>query len=220
MNLILLGAPGSGKGTEAKLLAEYYKIKEIVLGDILREEVKNNTSLGKIVSEYMNKGVLVPDDIIIKVIQERLDSSGFVLDGFPRNLAQAEMLEEILKEKALSLDGVIYLKVNEEKAVERLSGRRVCKNCGAIYHIVNMPPQREGICDKCGGRLIIRDDDREETVRRRWQVFRRETFPLISYYLKDSKLLEVDANKSKEEVFLEIKKALDSYGKDKDSSGN
>ncbi|MCD6539914.1 MAG: adenylate kinase [Candidatus Omnitrophica bacterium] len=220
MNLILLGAPGSGKGTEAKFLAEYYKIKKIVLGDILREEVKNNTSLGKIVSEYMKKGILVPDDIIMKVVREKLDSAGFVLDGFPRNLAQAEMLEEILKEKALSLDGVIYLKVNEEKAVERLSGRRVCKNCGAIYHIVNMPPQKEGICDKCGGKLIIRDDDREETVRKRWQVFRRETFPLISYYLKDSKLLEVDANKSKEEVFLEIKKALDSYGKDKDFSGN
>ncbi|HEC69075.1 MAG TPA: adenylate kinase [Candidatus Omnitrophica bacterium] len=220
MNLILLGAPGSGKGTQAKFLAEHYKIKKIVVGDILREEVKNNTPLGKVVSEYMNKGVLVPDNIIIKVIQEKLNSSGFILDGFPRNLVQAKMLEEILKEKALSLDRVIYLKVNEEKAVERLSGRRVCKNCGAIYHIVNMPPQKEGICDKCGEKLMIRDDDREETVKKRWQVFRRETSSLIDHYLKDSKLLEVDANKSKEEVFSEIKKALNSYGKDKDSSGN
>ncbi len=219
MNLVLLGAPGSGKGTQAKMLASHYKIREISLGDILREEAKKKTPLGEVVSDYMKRGVLVPDEIIKDVIQSKLNSHGFVLDGFPRNLAQAKMLEDILKEKNLTLNKVIYFKVDEEKAVQRLSGRRVCKECGAVYHILNMPPKKEGICDRCGASLIIREDDKESTVRRRWQVFKEETASLIGYYLKKSNLLEIDANKSKEEVFLQITEAL-GYGEDKDSSGD
>jgi adenylate kinase len=208
MRLILLGAPGSGKGTQAKTLSEYYKTKRISLGDILREEVKKGTDLGKKVKGYMEKGVLVPDDIVSLVIEENIDRDGFIIDGYPRNISQAQNLDDILNKKGSNLDTAIYLDVNESIVIKRLSGRRVCKACGANFHIENMPPKRPGICDLCGAELIQRNDDKPEVIRKRWQVFEEESQPLINYYKEKKKLIVIDANREAEEVFEDIIKSL------------
>lgn len=208
MNLVLLGAPGSGKGTQAQIISSKYSIQRISLGDILREEVKKDSSLGKTVEGYMKKGVLVPDNIIQKVMESNLNNSGFILDGFPRNLNQAEMLEKILSRKNFEIGKVIYLNVSENKAIQRLTGRRICKDCGALYHIVTMKPKEEGICDKCGGELIIRPDDNEDTVRERWRVFMDETHALIEYYENKGLILDIDGDGDKDTVFDKIKASL------------
>ncbi|MBN2120110.1 MAG: adenylate kinase [Candidatus Omnitrophica bacterium] len=211
MNLVLLGAPGSGKGTQAKILSEYYGIENISLGDILRQEASHNTALGKSVKKYMNEGVLVPDEIIKEVIASKIDKTGFILDGFPRNINQATILQKILEESGSSLDKVIYLEVNQDTAVRRLSGRRVCKNCGALYHVVTMAPKQTNICDRCASELVVREDDKETTVRKRWEVFMNETHSLIDYYRKQDKLLDIDGNQDKDEVFERIKETFNTH---------
>jgi len=208
MNLVLLGAPGSGKGTQAQMISSKYSIQRISLGDILRGEVKRASSLGSKVEGYMKKGVLVPDNIIQEVIEANLNNSGFILDGFPRNLNQAEMLEKILSKKSFKIDRVIYFSVSESKIIQRLTGRRICRNCGALYHIVTMRPEKEGICDKCGGELIIRPDDNEDTVKERWKVFMNETHTLIEYYGNKDLILEIDGDGDKDTVFDKIKASL------------
>jgi len=209
MNLVLLGAPGSGKGTQAENLSNYFKIRKIVLGDILREEVRKGSYLGKKIKEFMEKGELVPDEIVNEVVKAHIDSKGFVMDGYPRNLAQAENLDMILKEKKLHLDKVIYLDVRKKTAVERLSGRRICKKCGAIFHIRNMPPKNEGICDFCGGSLYQREDDFPEVIKRRWEIFEKEVKVVVDYYKKQDKIIFLVADKDKEEVFEKIIKSLE-----------
>jgi len=208
MRLVLIGAPGSGKGTQAEKLSSYFKIKAVSLGDILRGEVKNNTDLGKKVEKYMLEGVLVPDEVVAEVIDKNLSKQGFILDGFPRNLQQVEMLDKILANKGISLDKVIYFDVSQQKVIERLSGRRICKNCGALYHIKTMPPRKEGICDKCGGELIMRKDDNEDTIRKRWQVFIENSLPMVEYYRDKGILLEINAEFDKEKVFEDIVNSL------------
>ncbi len=212
MRLVLLGAPGSGKGTQAKSISDHFKIKKIVLGDILREEVKKGTELGGKVRGYMQKGLLVPDDIVALVIKEHIDNQGFVMDGYPRNINQAHILDEILQEKNITLDRVIYLDVTQDTVMERLLGRRVCKRCGANYHIKNMPPKVENVCDICGGELVQREDDTYEVTKKRWEVFQKEAEAILDYYRKKGILISVDANKNAEEVFAEILTKLDTSG--------
>jgi len=218
MNLVLLGAPGSGKGTQARMLSEYYKLKKISLGDILRDEANKQTTLGEAIKKYMKEGVLVPDNIIKELISKQINKSGFILDGFPRSLSQAEILREILGEKLIILDKVIYFKVLQDTAVNRLTGRRICRNCGALYHTVTMPSDVEGVCEKCGRALIVREDDKEDTVRKRWEVFMKETHGLIDYYSKESKLLQVNGDQDKDKVFQDLKGKLDSFVKNKEST--
>jgi adenylate kinase len=213
MNLILLGAPGAGKGTQAKLIVEKYGIPQISTGDMLREAVAKGTELGKKAKEYMDRGELVPDEVVIGIVKERLKQpdcdKGFILDGFPRTLKQAEELDKMLEELGKKIDAVINVHVPEEEVVKRIVNRRTCKNCGAVYHLIYNPPKEEGKCDKCGGELYQRDDDKEETVRARYKVYKEQTEPLIDYYSKKGLLYNVDGTKSIEEVFEEIKKILD-----------
>ncbi len=213
MNLILLGGPGAGKGTQAKLIVEKYKIPQISTGDMLREAVKQGTELGKKAKEYMDKGELVPDEIVIGIVKERLKQPdcdrGFILDGFPRTIAQAEALDKILDEIGKKIDAVINIQVPEEEIVKRIVNRRTCKNCGAIYHLIYSPPKEPNKCDKCGGELYQRDDDKEETVRERLRVYREQTEPLIEYYQKKGILYNVDGTKDINGVFEEIKSILD-----------
>lgn len=168
MRLILLGAPGAGKGTQAEYLSKRFSIPHISTGDILRENVKNETELGKKAKEYMDKGLLVPDEIVIEIVKDRLSKedckNGFLLDGFPRTIAQAEALDKVLEELGQKIDKVLNIEVPDEKILERMSGRRICKNCGASFHVIYRPPQKEGVCDVCGGELYQREDDKEETV--------------------------------------------------------
>ena len=209
MNLILFGAPGSGKGTQAVMLSERLNIRRISLGDILREEVKKNSVLGQEVKDYMSKGLLVPDDVVAKVIEANLNANGFVLDGYPRNINQAKTLDAVLNKKGIDLDAVIYLDVDEDTIVSRLSKRLMCKRCDAIYHLENMPPKKEGICDVCGAALIQRADDKPEVIRKRWDVFMKENNPILDFYSNKSKLIKVDGRgRRKEEIFEKIKSQL------------
>ncbi len=213
MNLILLGAPGAGKGTQAKLIVSKYGIPQISTGDMLREAVANQTELGKKAKEYMDKGELVPDEVVIGIVKERLAQPdcerGFILDGFPRTLKQAEALDKILDELGKKIDAVINVAVPEEEIVKRIVNRRTCKKCGAVYHLIYNPPKEPGKCDKCGGELYQRDDDKEETVKERLRVYKAQTEPLIDYYSKKGLVYNVDGTKSIEGVFEEIEKILD-----------
>ena len=209
MNLILFGAPGSGKGTQALMFGERLNVRRISLGDILREEVKKDSELGNEVKGYMDKGLLVPDEVVAKVIEANLNTNGFVLDGYPRNINQAKTLDEILDKKGMKLDAVIYLDVDEDTIVSRLSKRLMCKSCDAIYHLDNMPPKKEGICDKCGATLIQRDDDTPEVIRKRWDVFMKANEPILDFYSNKNKLIKVDGRGNrKEEIFEKIKSQL------------
>jgi len=212
MILILLGAPGVGKGTQGALISKEYNIPQISTGDILRNEVKNETELGKKAKVYMDKGELVPDDVIIGMMENRIKQddckNGFILDGFPRTVAQAEAFDEMLKKNGLELDRVLLIDVPEEEIIERLTGRRVCPNCGAVYHVKNNPPKKEGICDKCGSALVQRDDDKEEVVRNRLEVYKKNTMPLVDYYTKTSKLVKIDGTGEISEIFERVKKVL------------
>jgi len=204
MNLILLGPPGAGKGTQAKMLTETFGIPQISTGDILRAAVKEGTPLGKQAQAFMDDGKLVPDEVVIGIVTERLQepdcNQGFILDGFPRTVAQADALQENLRELGKELDRVIALQVDTEALVERLTGRRTCKSCGRGYHVKFDPPAVEGRCDACGGELYQRDDDREETIRKRLEVYERQTAPLIDYYRNAGLLIEVDGMQQIEEV--------------------
>jgi adenylate kinase len=208
MNIVFLGPPGAGKGTQAKILIERYGIPQVSTGDMLREHRAKGTELGKKAQEYMDKGQLVPDEIILGMVKERLSQpdcqKGFILDGFPRTVAQAEALDKLLSEMGKKLDFALALIVPDDLLVERLTGRRTCKNCGMMYHIKYKPPKVEGKCDVCGGELYQRPDDNEETVRNRLEVYHEQTAPLIEYYKIKGILREIDGSKSIEEITQEI----------------
>ena len=208
MNLILLGAPGAGKGTQAELLREALKIPTISTGNMLREAMANGSELGKQVKQYMEEGSLVPDDVIMSIVAERVAQpdceNGFILDGVPRTLAQAEAIDA----KGVRIDHVVSLEVADEKIVGRMSGRRVCTGCGATYHIVNNPTKTEGICDLCGKEVAIRKDDEPQTVLHRLEVYHASTEVLKSYYQKQGKLCEICGDQPIEDAFRDILKAL------------
>lgn len=205
MNLVLLGGPGAGKGTQAEKIGDYFGTSHISTGDILREEVAEGTELGKKAKEYMDKGDLVPDHLILEMIKDCTDPSreSYLFDGFPRNENQAEALEEYL-----DIDLVIYIEVSKEEVVRRLSARRICSDCGKIYNTLFQKPEEEGRCDECGGELYRREDDKPEVIRDRYATFMDETTPLIDYYSEKGLLTRVDGEKSPEKVFESIKREI------------
>ena len=209
MKLILLGAPGAGKGTQAKWISKEYGLPHISTGDILRQNVKEGTELGKEAKRYMDEGKLVPDELIIKMMKGRLSQEdcrgGFILDGFPRTINQAEELGKIT-----DIDAVLNIYVPFEKLIERITGRRSCPKCGAVYHIKYNPPKKDNICDVCGTPLIQRDDDKEETVKKRLETYEEQTAPLIDYYEKKGKLLTVEGQEEIEDTRKLVKEALES----------
>lgn len=209
MHLIFLGLPGAGKGTQAEHLQAEYGIPHIATGDIFRKAIKEGTPLGKKAKQYLDAGELVPDEVTNGIVRERLAEDdcrrGFILDGFPRTLAQAEALTKMLAELGLELDRVLYIQVPEEELIKRLSGRRICRECGASYHVIFNPPAEEGICDKCGGELIQREDDREETIRNRLRVNREKTEILKDYYDQKGKLAIIDGSLPVDKVYSQIK---------------
>ena len=208
MRLILLGPPGAGKGTQAKMLKEKLQIPQISTGDILRQAVKDNTELGVRAKTVMDTGQLVPDDIVIDLIKERMRQedceTGFILDGFPRNIAQAEKLSETLREMNLAIDNVIDLEVDEREIVERLTGRSTCSECGTMFHQVSRPPKVGEVCDGCGGKLEQRPDDNKETIEERLKVYSESTAPLKEFYSKQGNLKTVEAKGSVEEIFSRV----------------
>ena len=212
MRLILLGPPGAGKGTQASSIVAEYGITHISTGDIFRHNIKNETELGKKVKSYLDKGQLVPDELTIDLVWDRLSKDdckkGFLLDGFPRTINQAEALQKGLEERGLKLDRVINIDVDKNILVKRLSGRRVCKNCGETYHIDNKPTLKDGVCDKCSGEVIQRADDNEKTVLDRIEVYENQTFPLIDFYKNLGLILTVDGTLPIEDVFSQIKESL------------
>ncbi|NLZ93360.1 MAG: adenylate kinase [Firmicutes bacterium] len=213
MRIILLGPPGAGKGTQAEKLVKKYKIPHISTGDIFRAALQEGTELGLRAKEYMDEGKLVPDDLVVDIVKERLEQddtkNGYLLDGFPRTLAQAEALDESLRTSGTPLTGVINVDVEPEELLERLTGRRVCRGCGSTYHIKFNPPTVRSVCDKCGAELYQRDDDTVETVKQRLEVYRQQTAPLIDYYSGQGILFTVDGSREIEEVFREITSILD-----------
>lgn len=213
MRLVILGPPGAGKGTQADFIIDKYKVPHISTGDIFRENIKNGTDLGKKAKSYMDKGLLVPDQVVIEIVKDRLTwddtKKGFLLDGFPRTVAQAVALDAFLDSQNKKLDSVININVDTGILVERAVGRRVCKSCGATYHVKNKAPKEEGKCDKCGGPLFQRDDDTEDTVKTRIQVYFDQTSPLIDYYKAQNLLLDVDGKGDMKETFKRIEKSLD-----------
>jgi adenylate kinase len=208
VRIILLGPPGAGKGTQAKVLAQELGVAHISTGDILRQNVKEATQLGKEAKDFMDRGLLVPDGLMSKMLQDRFAKSdvkqGFILDGYPRNIAQAKTLEEIFRLKGLDVDLVVYLDSSDSVIIQRLSGRLVCSKCSANYHITNMPPLRQGFCDKCGGSLYQRTDDKVETIKKRLEVYKNEVSDLIKYYSEENKLHRLSADGQAEEVLKEI----------------
>ncbi len=212
MRIIMLGPPGAGKGTQARMLAEKYGIPQVSTGDILREEVKKESDLGKQAKSYMDQGELVPDKLIIDMILKWFDNGegkkGYIMDGFPRTVAQAVAFASALSERGEEIDGVINIEVDEQELIHRLSGRRTCSKCGAMHHIHFDPPEEEGLCDACKGELITRDDDREETVINRLKVYRKQTEPLIDYYKGSGVIKTVDGMGSIEEILERVNKAL------------
>ncbi|MCR5053975.1 MAG: adenylate kinase [Lachnospiraceae bacterium] len=208
MKIIMLGAPGAGKGTQAQKIAAKYDIPHISTGDIFRANIKNNTELGKKAKEYMDQGLLVPDELTCDLVTDRIQQddckNGFILDGFPRTIPQAEALTNALNKLGTAMDYAIDVDVPDENIVNRMSGRRACLKCGATYHIVTIPPKKEGICDKCGAELVQREDDAPETVQKRLTVYHEQTQPLIDYYKKAGILKTVDGTKDLEDVFKSI----------------
>jgi len=198
MRILLLGAPGAGKGTQAKELAKKLRLPHISTGDLLRQNVASGTALGMQAKDFMNKGALVPDELVNKMLTERFKAAdvapGFILDGYPRNLNQAKSLDEILKENAMSIDLVVYLDASETIIVQRICGRLVCSKCGANFHKTNMPPKTEMTCDHCGGSLYQRSDDKEETIKQRLTVYKNEVSSLIDYYSRSNKLERIPAD--------------------------
>lgn len=208
MKLILLGAPGAGKGTQAEILSRKLDIPTISTGNILRAAMKNGTPVGKKAKEYVESGKLVPDDVIIGIVEERLSEpdckNGYILDGMPRTIPQAEALEQ----RGIGIDWAVSIEISDETIIERMAGRRTCKNCGATYHIVNIPPKVPGVCDICGGELTVRKDDAPETVKARLEVYHKETEPLKAFYAAKGILKSVDNQPSVEGTTKAIEKAL------------
>lgn len=212
MKIIMLGAPGAGKGTQAKQIAAKYQIPHISTGDIFRANIKNGTDLGKKAKEYMDQGQLVPDALTCDLVVDRIAKddckNGFVLDGFPRTIPQAECLTNALAEQSQQMDYAIDVAVRDEDIIDRMSGRRACVGCGATYHMITIPPKKEGVCDVCGEALILRDDDQPQTVGKRLQVYHEQTQPLIDYYKNVGILHTVDGTQSMEKVFADISSVL------------
>jgi len=208
----LLGPPGAGKGTQAVKIVEKYSIPHISTGDIFRENIKNETELGKRAKSYMDRGELVPDELVVEIATDRLTKNdcknGFLLDGFPRTIFQAEKLDEFLTKRGEKIDKVINIDVEKDALVKRITGRRVCKSCGASYHVVNIPPKKDGVCDLCDGELIQRADDTEETVLNRIDVYNKQTKPLVDYYDKAGVIVNIDGNKDLDDVLSDIITAL------------
>ncbi len=208
MRIVLLGPPGAGKGTQAKALAEKLGVAHISTGEILRQNVKEATLLGKEAKDYMDRGLLVPDELMSKMLQDRFTQGdvkkGFILDGYPRTIAQAKTLEEIFKFKGIDIDLVVYLDSSDSVIIQRLSGRLVCSKCGANFHIKNMPPKKEGLCDKCGGSLYQRSDDKVDTIKKRLEVYKKETADLIKYYQGQNKLHLLAADGKASDVLVKI----------------
>ncbi len=215
MNIVLLGPPGAGKGTQAKKLAEKINLPHIATGDLLRQNVAAGTALGKEAKNYMDKGALVPDTLVSQMLSERFKQPdvkrGFILDGYPRNLAQAQTLDAILKEKGIPLDMVMYLDTSESVIIQRLSGRLVCKGCGANFHVKNMPPRKEMVCDFCGGELYQRSDDNETTIKTRLAVYQKEAGDLINYYAAKGKLERISADADAETVLTKMIKLVERH---------
>lgn len=213
MRLVLLGPPGAGKGTQASAITKKYNIPHISTGDIFRLNIKEGTDLGKKAKEYMDKGLLVPDDIVVSIVKDRLTKDdckdGFLLDGFPRTVNQADALDIELEKMGFKLDKVINIDVEKDELINRAIGRRICKKCGATYHVEFNPPKQSGKCDVCGEGLYQRDDDTEETVSRRIEVYLKETKPLIDYYTKKGIILNIDGKQSIEKVYEDIVKSLE-----------
>lgn len=212
MKIIMLGAPGAGKGTQAKKIAEKYAIPHISTGDIFRANIKNGTELGKKAKTYMDQGLLVPDELVVDLVVDRVNqedcANGYVLDGFPRTIPQAEALDEALAALGQTVDYAINVEVPDENIVNRMSGRRACVDCGATYHLVYIPTKVENVCDNCGGGLILREDDKPETVQKRLNVYHEQTQPLIDYYTEKKILVEVDGTVDINDVFAAIVKVL------------
>ena len=212
MKIIMLGAPGAGKGTQAERIAEKYDIPHISTGDIFRANIKAGTELGVKAKAYMDKGQLVPDSLTIDLVMDRISQSdcngGYILDGFPRTIPQAVSLTNALKDRGEALNYAINVHVPDENIVSRMSGRRACPGCGSTYHLVFAAPKQEGICDKCGSELVLRDDDKPETVKKRLAVYHNQTQPLIRYYGKQKILRTVDGTKDMEDVFQDITNIL------------
>ena len=208
MKIIMLGAPGAGKGTQAKMIADKYGVPHVSTGDIFRANIKNGTELGMEAKKYMDQGLLVPDELTVKILLDRVSQpdckNGYVLDGFPRTIPQAEALDKALAELGESIDYAIDVDVPDENIVKRMSGRRACVSCGATYHVVHVPPKKEGICDRCGSELILRDDDKPETVKNRLDVYHKQTQPLIDFYTKKGVLKTVDGTVDMQDVFKAI----------------
>ena len=215
-NLIMLGAPGSGKGTRAVALCEVLNVVQVATGYLFRNNIKSGTELGKLAKSYIDKGELVPDEVTASMVKDRLQQpdteKGFILDGFPRTIKQAEMLENILKELNEEITAVIYLDVADEEIVKRISGRVICEKCQAPYHKEFSPSKVEGICDKCGGKLYTRDDDKPETVINRLEVFRKNTFPLVDFYEKKGLVVRIPAELSKEGAVSDMRKLSQELG--------
>lgn len=208
MKIIMLGAPGAGKGTQAIMIAEKYGIPHVSTGDIFRANIKNNTPLGQEAKTYMDKGMLVPDELTVKILLDRVAAddckNGYVLDGFPRTIVQADVLKDALTKLGEKIDYAINVDVPDENIIKRMGGRRACLKCGATYHIEHVPPKKEGICDNCGEALVLRDDDKPETVQKRLSVYHEQTQPLIDYYEKEGVLKNVDGTKEMNAVFNDI----------------
>ena len=209
MNLVLLGPPGAGKGTQAKMIASEYRLPHISTGDMFREASQSGSDLGKRLQGYMSAGALVPDEVVIEVVRERLSKpdarSGFLLDGFPRTVPQAEALDRILSEKKQKIGTVLYIYLSEEEIVRRLSSRRVCPNCGGSFNLVSQPPKVDGTCDYCSSNVVQRADDNPDTIRQRLKAYNEQTSPLIDYYTKAGTLHKVEGSKPVEEVFKSLR---------------
>lgn len=213
MKIIMLGAPGAGKGTQAIMIAEKYGIPHVSTGDIFRANIKNGTELGKEAKKYMDQGLLVPDELTVKILLDRVAKddckNGYVLDGFPRTIPQAEVLDRALSGMNDAIDVAVNVDVPDESIIRRMSGRRACLSCGATYHIEHVPPKKEGICDHCGQPLVLRDDDKPETVQNRLKVYHEQTQPLIDYYTGKGILRTVDGTQSMNDVFAAIVEILE-----------
>ena len=213
MKIIMLGAPGAGKGTQAKMIAAKYQIPHISTGDIFRANIKNGTELGMEAKKYMDQGQLVPDELTVKILLDRVAqpdcSEGYVLDGFPRTIPQAEVLDSALEKLGDSIDFAVDVDVPDENIVRRMSGRRACLSCGATYHIEHIPPKQEGVCDTCGQPLVLREDDKPETVLKRLKVYHEQTQPLIDFYTKKGVLRSVDGTVDMNDVFEAIVNVLE-----------
>ncbi len=212
MNIILIGPPGAGKGTQAKRMIDRLGVPQISTGDMFRAAVKDGTPMGKKAKEYMDKGALVPDEVVIGVVNERFSKpdckKGFILDGFPRTLEQAKALDGLLKKLSTKLDHVVVIEVPDDFLVDRLTGRRTCRGCNYMHHIKYDPPKKQGVCDKCGGELYQRDDDKEETIRQRLKTYHDQTSPLIKYYSTQGVVRKIDGTLSMEQVQNAIKTAI------------